>query len=93
MMNEMLLELLRSLAADGWEVSDEETEGWEFYFIGHKLDQSRTRSTRHTTVRVYKKSGDVYSYSIDGPVSTVCVLKIKGNELQLESGHYEGKIQ
>ena len=58
MMNEMLLELLRYLAADGWEVSDEETEGWEFYFIGHKLDQSRTRSTRHTTVRVYKKSGD-----------------------------------
>ena len=41
----------------------------------------------------WKKSGGVYSYSIDVPVSTVCVLKIKGTELQLESGHYEGKIQ
>ncbi len=58
MMNEMLLELLRTHATDGWEVTDVETEGWEFYFIGHKLDQSRTRSTRHTTVCVYKKSED-----------------------------------
>lgn len=57
-MNEMLLELLRTRATDGWEVTDVETCGWEFYFIGHRLDQSRTRDTRHTQVHVYKKSED-----------------------------------
>ena len=58
MMNEMLLEILRTYATDGYEVTDVETEGWEFYFIGHKLDQSRAKNTRHTWVSVYKKSGD-----------------------------------
>ncbi|MGX8728598.1 MAG: metallopeptidase TldD-related protein, partial [Lachnospiraceae bacterium] len=40
------------------EVTDVETEGWEFYFIGHKLDQSRAKNTRHIEVSVYKKSED-----------------------------------
>lgn len=58
MMNEMLWKLLNTYAADGWEVTDVETEGWEFYFIGHKLDQSRAKNTRHIEVSVYKKSED-----------------------------------
>ena len=57
-MKDFILELLADSAADGWTVRDEVSEGWEFYFIRHKLDQNRIRHTEHITLTVYKKSDD-----------------------------------
>ena len=57
-MKDFILELLADSAADGWTVRDEVSEGWEFYFIRHNLDQNRIRHTEHITLTVYKKSDD-----------------------------------
>ena len=57
-MKDFILELLADSAADGWTVRDEVSEGWEFYFIRHDLDQNRIRHTEHITLTVYKKSED-----------------------------------
>lgn len=57
-MKDFVLELLADSAADGWTVRDEVSEGWEFYFIRHNLDQNRIRHTEHITLTVYKKSDD-----------------------------------
>ena len=57
-MKDFILELLADSAADGWTVRDEVSEGWEFYFIRHDLDQNRIRHTEHITLTVYKKSDD-----------------------------------
>ena len=50
-----LLEVLKSSAADAWEVTDREESGWEFYFIRHKLDQHRAKNVRTFNVKVYRK--------------------------------------
>ena len=50
-----LLDVLRSSAADAWEVTDREETGWEFYFIRHKLDQHRAKHIRTFSVKVYRK--------------------------------------
>ena len=55
---EMLLEILRASGADGWELSDTQEEGWEFYFIRHALDQNRVKRVRHFDVRVYRSMED-----------------------------------
>ncbi len=57
-MLEKLKQKLEKLACDGWELTGREIHRWEFYFIGHKLDQNRTVKIRETQVRVYKKSDD-----------------------------------
>ncbi len=57
-MLEQVLEILRSSGVYAWEVSDVKTEGWEFYFIRHALDQNRAKSVEHVTVRVYQRIGD-----------------------------------
>ena len=57
-MKDFILELLADSAADGWTVRDEVSEGWEFYFIRHNLDQNRIRHTEHIMLTVYKKSDD-----------------------------------
>ncbi len=57
-MTPYLLSLLRTSGADAWELTETRTEGWEFYFIRHALDQHRVRNVTHTSVRVYKKSED-----------------------------------
>lgn len=58
MMVELLKEKLALLPLDGWELTDIETNRWEFYYIGHKLDQNRVVKTHETKVQVYKKSPD-----------------------------------
>ncbi len=57
-MTDKIIELLKSSGADAWEVSDKVTEGWEFYFIKHELDQNRVRDVEHIKVTVYKKLED-----------------------------------
>ena len=55
---EQIKQLLEGSGADAWELTDTETEGWEFYFIRHKLDQNRVKAVRHTKVCVYRKCDD-----------------------------------
>ena len=50
-----LLDVLKSSAADAWEVTDREESGWEFYFIRHRLDQHRAKNIRAFSVKVYRK--------------------------------------
>ena len=53
-----IIKLLKSSPADAWEVTEKVTEGWEFYFIRHALDQNRVKSLKEYTVKVYRKSED-----------------------------------
>ncbi|WP_026518286.1 metallopeptidase TldD-related protein [Butyrivibrio sp. MC2021] len=57
-MTDKIIELLKASGATAYEVSDTVTEGWEFYFIGHKLDQNRVRDVEHINVTVYKALED-----------------------------------
>ncbi len=55
---EQLMEALKTLETDGWEIADRETEGWEFYLIRGRLDQHRAKNVRHTEVKLYVRSED-----------------------------------
>ena len=57
-MVEQLMELLRGAGLYAWELSEERTEGWEFYFIRHTLDQNRAKDVRHINLKVYQRIGD-----------------------------------
>ena len=57
-MTEQIIELLKSSGADAWEVVDTLAQAWEFYFIGHELDQNRVRDVEHISVEVYRKLED-----------------------------------
>ena len=50
-----LIDILRSSAADAWEVTDTRENGWEFYFIRHRLDQNRLKSVETWNVKVYRR--------------------------------------
>ena len=53
-MTEKIISLLKGSDANAWEITDKVTEGWEFYFIKHKLDQNRVRDVEHIDVTVYR---------------------------------------
>ena len=57
-MLEKIIQLLKNSGADDWEVTDTRTEGWEFYYIRHDLDQNRAKNVEHIDVTVYKKIED-----------------------------------
>ncbi len=42
----------------GWEITDTATEGWEYYFIRHDLDQNRYRAVRDISVKVYVQTAE-----------------------------------
>ena len=50
--------ILKASGADAWEAVSTKTKGWEFYFIGHKLDQNRAKNVKHVTLKVYKMAED-----------------------------------
>lgn len=60
-MLETVLSLLRASGVSAWEVSDVTTDGWEFYFIRHALDQNRVKHVEHIRVKVYQRSEDCTS--------------------------------
>ncbi len=75
-MLETIIELLKKAETDGWTVTDTVTEGWEFYFIRHELDQNRVRSTEHINVNVFKKFDDgKYLGSASGEISPTATEK------------------
>ncbi|MBQ9272841.1 MAG: TldD/PmbA family protein [Mogibacterium sp.] len=53
---EKIINILKSSGADAWELTDIKTRGWEFYFIGSRLDQNRAKDVEHITAKVYKYS-------------------------------------
>ena len=53
-----IIDVLKNSPADAWEVTETMTEGWEFYFIRHALDQNRVKNLEEYTVKVYRKSED-----------------------------------
>ena len=57
-MLDQLLEILKASGVYAWEVTDEKSEGWEFYFIRHSLDQNRAKAVEHIIVKVYQRIGD-----------------------------------
>ena len=57
-MIDTLKKLLEESSADAWEIRQENTEGWEFYFIKHKLDQNRAKKVSHTHVTVYRREAE-----------------------------------
>lgn len=57
-MIDTLKKLLEESKADAWEIRQENTEGWEFYFIKHKLDQNRAKKVSHTHVTVYRREAE-----------------------------------
>ena len=53
-MLDMIVKLLKESGVTAWELNDVKTEGWEFYFIRHELDQNRVKSVEHIMLRVYQ---------------------------------------
>ncbi len=53
-MLDTIVKLLREAGVAAWEISDVKTQGWEFYFIRHALDQNRVKAVEHITVKVYQ---------------------------------------
>lgn len=53
-----IVEILNRSQADAWEMNECTTEGLEFYFIRHALDQNRTRNVTHISVTVYVNMDD-----------------------------------
>lgn len=53
-----IIEKLRALGCDTWELTETKKTGWEFYFIRHRLDQNRVVDTKTVTVKVYRSIED-----------------------------------
>ena len=63
-MIEKIIEALRKAGADDYEIESISQEGWEFYFIRHRLDQNRAKSVHAVTVKAFKKLDEGRSYGI-----------------------------
>lgn len=57
-MLDTILSLLRRADVAAWEVEDVMSDGWEFYFIRHALDQNRAKHVEHIGVKVFQLSDD-----------------------------------
>ena len=58
MMLEQVLEILKNAGVYAWEITEKRTEGWEFYFIRHALDQNRAKRIYSLMIKVYQKIGE-----------------------------------
>lgn len=50
--------ILALSAADDYEIEEIREQGWEFYFIRHKLDQNRAKDVTTVKIKVFKKLED-----------------------------------
>ena len=53
-MLEQIVQLLKESGVTAWEIDDVKTEGWEFYFVRHELDQNRAKCVEHIGICVYQ---------------------------------------
>ena len=58
MMFDLIRNKLNALGCEAWEMTETNETRWEFYQIGHKLDQNRAVKLSGTEVKVYVKSSD-----------------------------------
>ena len=49
-----IIEKLKALPCEAWELTETREERWEFYFIGRRLDQNRSVRIRETEVKIYQ---------------------------------------
>ena len=47
-------EMIKALGCTAWELREETTKAWEFYFIRHELDQNRISEVRTFPVTLYR---------------------------------------
>ena len=67
-MMEKYIEILKASGADAWEAVKTKTRGWEFYFIGHRLDQNRAVDVETISLTVYKLDAERKSLGIANAV-------------------------
>ena len=68
-MLDLIVNTLKQSGFYGWEVSQTLTEGWEFYFIRHELDQNRAKNVEHIKIKVYQPSGEGFIGSATAEVA------------------------
>ncbi len=70
-------EQIKALGCTTWELREETTKGWEFYFIRHDLDQNRITEVRTFLVTLYRPlegellgsaSGEIAPTDTDGEI-------------------------
>ena len=54
MMIDRIISYLKTSGVTAWEITDELTYGWEFYFIRHELDQNRVKNVETIILKVYQ---------------------------------------
>lgn len=68
-MLDRIREKLKALDCEAWELAETIEEGWEFYFIRHRLDQNRMTAVKTIDVKVFRKSEDgKYLGSAEGEI-------------------------
>ncbi|WP_029322471.1 metallopeptidase TldD-related protein [Butyrivibrio sp. AE3004] len=97
-MTDRIIDILRSSSADGFEITDTVTLGYEFYFIKHRLDQNRVRDVEHINVKVFKKlddgrmlgsaSGEIYPTLSDDEIKEE-IDKLIGRAENVRNPYYE----
>ncbi len=92
---EKYFNVLKASGADAWEIVQTRTRGWEFYFIGHKLDQNRTKNVEHVKLKVYTLSEDGQSLGIASadvaPTETEAGLKKIAEDLVYQASLVKNK--
>ncbi len=53
-----MTDILKRSGADGWELTQTVSRGWEFYFIRHLTDQNRYKNIESFQVKVFRLSPD-----------------------------------
>ncbi len=60
---------IKELGCSTWEIREETTKGWEFYFIRHDLDQNRITEVRTFPVTLYRPLEDGLLGSASGEIA------------------------
>ena len=50
----LIQDKIKALGCTVWELSENTTRGWEFYFIRHRLDQNRVTDVKTIGVTLYR---------------------------------------
>ena len=62
-------EQIKALGCTTWEIREETTKGWEFYFIRHDLDQNRITEIRTFPVTLYRPLEGGFLGSASGEIA------------------------
>ena len=65
----LIQEKIKALGCDTWELTENTTRGWEFYFIRHELDQNRITDIKTYGVTLYRALPEGLLGSASGEIS------------------------